>query len=368
MIVLTLSSSHRALRCAAWSSASREALWTETLDLSSDDAGHEQTLGVALARVRRIWAERLPGKLPSAVGLRVVFGGDVFDGPTLGTPENLATLELLAPHAPLHVPAAVATVRAARRCFPAPLVLVFETAFFVSLPPREFSYGVSPEVSKHSAVRRYGYHGLVHQAATRELSRRLLRAARGKRRARVLSLCLEPRPELVGVDDGRPVFVTSGATPLEGLPGDTSVGDADPAIVLSLAQSGGLGPESINELLTRQSGLTGLVGEPTTLDRVMRGDSPESRFARSLFEHRLLLAAGAAVAALGGVDGIVLSGRYAGASGALGTFLVDRLRALPGLTSQPIELLTFPVGVDRLVADQVFATALSEPTRARAFI
>jgi hypothetical protein len=145
-----------------------------------------------------------------------------------------------------------------------------------------------------------------------------------------------------------------GATPLEGLPGDTSAGESDPAIVLTLSESAHLGPEEINALLTRESGLSGLVDHPTTLERVMRDNEAPARFAREVLEHRVLLAAGAAVAALGGLDGIVLSGRYSEAGAELGLSLVRRFGRLPGV-GHPLEHLVFTTSLGRLVADQSLA-------------
>jgi hypothetical protein len=173
--------------------------------------------------------------------------------------------------------------------------------------------------------------------------------------ARLLSLCLEPRPEVVAVNDGCPLMVTSGATPLEGLPGDCSAGEADPAIVFTLAQAGGLGPEAIHHMLTHGSGLTGLVGHATTLGEVAAAGGAASRHARGVFRHRLLLAVGAGVAALDGLDGIVFSGRYAHAGDHLGPFLLEKLGRLPGLSDRPPEWIIFPERRDRLVTDQTLA-------------
>jgi acetate kinase len=357
MNVLTLSVSHRELAYAAWSGAEARPAWSGGVNLELGAPSVTENIDHALAVVRGAWELSFPGSPPSAIGLRVVVGGDRLSTPTLASTRSLSELETLVPRAPLHLPPTIAAARALPKHFgDTSVVLAVESAFFRGLPARERSYGLDPELMDSGALGRSGYHGLFHQAACAGITG-ALHASAGIVRPRLLSLCLEPRPELVGVAAGRPLTVTSGATPLEGLPGDTSAGESDPAIVLALSQSAHLGPEQINAGLTRESGLSGLVDRPTTLERVLRDHDGASLFAREVLEHRLLLAAGSAVAALGGLDGIVLSGRYAEAAAELGLFLVQRLGDLPGLRGHRVEHMVFSASRGRLVADQALAGA-----------
>jgi acetate kinase len=355
MHILTLSASHQRLEYAAWEAAAREPVWSGVFPLHRDTQPYQQAVTSALGTLRRSFARLVTRRPPAAVGLRVVFGGEGFAGPTEATPDVLGRLAELVPQAPLHLPATLGVARGAKEVFSGiPLVLSFETAFFAKLPVREQCYGLDFDLTGAGELRRYGYHGLYHQVASAALGRRL-RIERGLEAPRILSLCLEPRPELVAVSNGSALMVTSGATPLEGLPGDNSAGEADPAIVLTLAQAGGLGPEAIHHRLTHQSGLSGLVGHATTLGEVVEGGDADSRHALGVFQHRLLLAVGAGVAALDGLDGIVFSGRYAHTGDHLGPFLLERLGRLPGLSVRPPEWLIFPERRDRLVADETFA-------------
>ena len=354
MKVLTLSVSQRELAYAAWTGAEALPAWSGAIDLESAAQSASEAIDCALSVVRSAWELSFPASPPRGLGLRVVFGGEHLSTPTLASARTLSDLEALVARAPLHLPPTIAAARAIPTHFgDTPVFLAVETAFFRELPARERSYGLDPELNEAGDLSRFGYHGLFHQAACAELSRNL-RVSAGIGRPRILSLCLEPRPELAGVYAGRPLTVTSGATPLEGLPGDTSAGESDPAIVLALSERARLGPERINRLLTRESGLCGLVDHPTTLEQVMRDKDPASQFAREVLAHRLLLAAGAAVAALGGLDGIVLSGRYADAAAQLGIFLVRRLGALAGI-KHPVAHLLFTTSLGRLVADQALA-------------
>ena len=99
-----------------------------------------------------------------AVGHRVVQGGKYFDGPALVTEEVLDLIERLAPLAPLHNPAHLVGLRSARTAFPdVPHVVVFDTAFFQSLPDAAATYALKRDVAEQYEIRRYGAHGTSHQ-------------------------------------------------------------------------------------------------------------------------------------------------------------------------------------------------------------
>ncbi|MHB8900393.1 MAG: hypothetical protein ACYC6Y_16705 [Thermoguttaceae bacterium] len=257
---------------------------------------------------------------PDIIAVRGLYGGERFDRPVLASDPVLADLAELAWQAPLHVPHLVRVVRAARRTFPrTPVAMVFETAFFVPLPRRERLYGVDPGLAELKSLRRFGFQGILHHGACHNAARTL----KGQEK-RILSICLEPRPELAACRGVRPVMVTGGSTPVEGLPGETTCGDLDPSVVLKLADDGG-GPEATGRLLTSESGLRGLAGRSVTLAEVLEGTDSRLHLARDVFRHCLLRAYGAGVAALGGLDAIVYSGRYAASSGPLHDWLNGRI-------------------------------------------
>lgn len=296
-----------------------------------------------------------------AVAVRLPFGGPEFSGPVLATSDVLAKLDAIADDAPLHLPPALALVRAAEHVRPdVPVVLVFETAFFADLPMRERLYAIDDKAAGEG-LRRYGFHGLYHDGACRYASREM-REWHGTAAPKVLSVCLEPRPEIAGAIGTRAVTVTSGATPLEGLPGRTSCGEIDPSIVLTVAEELKLGPEEIDALLTRESGLTGLVGAPATLEDVFISDDGAFTLARDVMRYRMLLAAGAAVAALGGLDAIVFSGRSSKLGRVIGPWLIDHLKLRGAPEGKKIENLVFTEPLERLIADAAAAVVLRRPT------
>ena len=260
-----------------------------------------------------------------AVAIVTPFGGERFRGATLADDETLDALESMAGQAPLHLPIAVALARAAAARIPqAAVVLLFQSAFFAPLPGRERLYALEAGLLEGLSLRPYGQCGLWHEAACREATRQSRQSGVG-RAPRVISLCMEGRPEIAAAIATRPVMTTAGLTPLEGLPGQNSCGELDPTIVLTLAHELKMGPEAINRLLARDSGLSALAGRPVEIGPLLEGDAEEDRLARELLRYRIVQQCGAAMAAMGGVDMLVFSGRWARLAERLGPWLADRL-------------------------------------------
>lgn len=296
-----------------------------------------------------------------AIAIRVVYGGTENPVHAVADAHLMAALKKLAPRAPLHVPVVAALITASERTFGhVPVVLVFETAFFTALPEREYLYGLDPDLMNDPGIRRFGFHGLYHEAASRFAASRIehddARAA-----ARIASICLDPIPEVSAVCGGRPLTVTSGATPLEGIPGHTTSGDVDPGIVITLSRDKGWGPEQINRVLTRRSGLRGMVGRPVTLNEVFTGKEAVFRLPREIVRYHILRACGAAKAAMSGIDRLVFSGRYAELGRSLGEWLAPRLvnrgwREDTGNVSVDL----YNDSLERITADQAVAVLLRE--------
>ena len=299
---------------------------------------------------------------PDAIAVRCAFGGTWFAGPAVVGPAVLEALEGMQGQAPLHIPALLELLKHCGQTFEdVPQVVAFETSFFADLPARECSYALDHTKPSAQSVRRYGFHGILHQeACTLASHRRSMSGANGP--ARIASICLEAQPELAAVIGYRPVMVTSGATPLEGIPRHTSCGNLDPSIVTALAEKKGWGPEQINTVLTQQSGLLGLVGRAVTFDELFSSEDEELTPVREIIQYRILQECGAAAAAMGGLNTVVFSGRYAEAGKTLGPWLISKLKA--GLKDE-INLELYPGSLERAVADSaVVALIQQRPARA----
>ncbi|MDZ8119511.1 hypothetical protein [Pontiella agarivorans] len=284
------------------------------------------------------------------IGLHVAAGGQGFDTHTEATPDVIEKLRTRIPSAPMHLPAVLELIKCADRHLPScPVMLFFDTAFFKKLPAREYLYAIDADALEGTGIRRYGYHGLFHEAATQAAE---ASADPGQPKPeKIISICLEPRPEMAAVLNGKPVMVSGGATPLEGLPGQTSCGDIDSGVVLTLARKEQAGPEQLNQMLSRQSGMLALAGRPVTIEEVLISEEKELALARKVLEYRILLRTGMALAAMDGFDRIVFSGRYAKAGQTLGPRL---LKQLPNPGKSPeIDWLCFETPLMQIMAEQI---------------
>ncbi|MFB3788042.1 MAG: hypothetical protein ACE15F_16915 [bacterium] len=308
--------------------------------------------------LREIWREGPADSPLDAITIEAKYGGVVFSGPVRVDAEVLEKLKKLTPCAPLHMPELVELAQACQDVSPeTPVVLDFETAFFASLPDREHSLGVDADLIRDPNMRKFGFYGIYHEAA-REYALECWPEIRES--SRILSICLEPRPEIAAILGNKPVMVTSGVTPLEGLPGHTTCGDLDPNIVLTLAQKKEWGPEQINNVLTRESGLLGLAGRPITIQELFESDEAELQSIQDLMKYRIRLACGSGIAAMSGLDAIVFSGRYASAGKKLGPWLISRL-SLPGSRKNNVYWDWFDEPVDQLLADRAVQVVMSSP-------
>jgi len=236
-----------------------------------------------------------------AIGYRVVHGGGVLREPTLVDDATLAAIEALTPLAPLHQPRAVAAIRAVRAAMPhVPSVACFDTAFHATLPAAAATYALPAEWRQRWDLRRFGFHGLSHQYASRRAAELVGRPLDG---LRTVSCHLGAGASLCAVSAGRSVDTTMGFTPLEGLVMNTRSGTVDPGLVLWLQTQGGMTAAEVADGLERKSGLAGLSGTSGDLREI-----PAGSLAVDVYVHRLRREIVGMVAALGGIDVLVFTG------------------------------------------------------------
>jgi acetate kinase len=198
--------------------------------------------------------------------------------------------------APLHQPAALAGIAAVGRALPdVPAVACFDTAFHATLPAAAATYALPQEWRERYGLRRFGFHGLSHEYASR-------RAAA----ARAVSCHLGAGASLAAVRDGVCVDTTMGFTPMEGLVMATRSGSVDPGLVLWLLRHG-LDVDALEGGLDREGGLKGLAGE-ADMRALLARDDADARLALDVYVHRLRAAIAAMAAALGGLDALVFTG------------------------------------------------------------
>lgn len=239
---------------------------------------------------------------PAIVVHRIVHGG-ALARPALIDASVEAQIESCAPLAPLHNPPALAMIRACRRRFgpEVPQLAVFDTAFFADLPAVARSYALPRALTEAHGIRRYGFHGIAHQALWRAW-----RAHTG-RAGRLVTLQLGAGASAAAIADGRPLDTSMGYTPLEGLVMATRSGDVDPGLLLHLQQAAGLDAAQMQDTLAHHSGLLGLAGN-ADMAAVLADPSPAAKLAVDVYCQRIRKYIGAYAAVLGGIDGIAFGG------------------------------------------------------------
>ncbi len=268
----------------------------------ADVPEHETAVRQALAHVQR--AASVP---PVAFGHRVVHGGSLFDRAVVVDAEVERAIDELSALAPLHNPANLAGIRAARAVLPdVPHVAVFDTAFHRTIPEAASTYAIAADLAARFGIRRYGFHGTSHRfvsfAAAAFLGKPL-------EETRMIVLHIGNGASACAVDGGRSIETSMGMTPLEGLVMGTRSGDIDPAVLFHLHRQAGLGFDELETLLNRGSGLLGLTGSGDMRDvqaAELDGD-PRAALALEVYRHRIRRYVGAYTAELGGLDAVVFT-------------------------------------------------------------
>ena len=249
----------------------------------------------------------LPDQDLAGIGHRVVHGGEQFSQPIRIDDQVEAALEALIPLAPLHNPANLEGIRAARALFPHLVhVAVFDTAFHNTLPRRASTYALPAYQAKAMGVRRYGFHGTSHQFVAQRAAEHLRADVRD---LRLITCHLGNGASVAAVEYGRSVETSMGMTPVEGLAMGSRSGDIDVGALLHWARTQGLDIDGVDHLVNRQSGLKGLTGTNDMRDievRAKEGDD-DCQVAINVFAHRIRKYIGAYAAVMGGVDAIVFT-------------------------------------------------------------
>lgn len=253
-----------------------------------------------------------PGKALSslaeigAVGFKVVHAGPRSEPQVIGD-EFLASMEEFRFLAPAHNPPYVAAIKAFRQELPGvPLVAVIETGPYRWMDDAATTYAVPYEWRQEYGIRRYGFHGATHRAAS-ERARALL----GRKQLRHISCHLGGSSSVAAFRDGVAIDVSMGASPQSGLPQNNRVGDVDVFAVLHMMKKLGLDPEGMAALLGSKSGLAGISGNSgdiRDLTQAAAAGDRRSQLALDVFVHAIRHYVGAFMVGLGGIDAITFSG------------------------------------------------------------
>ena len=243
-----------------------------------------------------------------AIGHRIVQGGKYFDRSVIIDDEVIAKIDELAELAPLHNKAALMGIHACQKHMPGvPMVAVFDSAFFQSLPPKAYMYPLPYELYEKYGIRKYGAHGTSHRYIAERAAAFLDEPLED---LKIITCHLGNGCSMTAIDHGVAVDTSMGLTPLDGLMMGTRCGAIDPAIVPFLMEHENLDAKQVNDLMNKKSGLLGISGISNDL-RSVRTASEEgderAQLAYEMYSNSVKKYIGQYIAVMGGVDVIVLA-------------------------------------------------------------
>jgi acetate kinase len=241
-----------------------------------------------------------------AVGFKAVHGGPLNEPQIIGE-EFLAALKEFSFLAPAHNPPYIAAIRAFQQELPGvPLVAVVDTGPYHNMNEASTTFGVPYEWRTKYGIRRYGFHGASHRAAS-ERARALL----GRNDIRHISCHLGGSSSLAAFRNGVAIDVSMGASPQSGLPQNNRVGDIDVFAVLHMMKKLGLDPDQMAVLLGSKSGLAGISGtsgDMRDLNEAAAAGNRQAQLALDVYVFAIRHYLGAFMLELGGIDAITFSG------------------------------------------------------------
>lgn len=244
----------------------------------------------------------------TAIGHRVVHGGEKFSESTLITNEVIDEIRENISLAPLHNPHNLKGIEVCKELFPdIPQIAVFDTAFHQKMPQYAYLYAIPYSYYQDDQMRRYGFHGTSHYFVANRAAEELGKPIED---LKIITVHLGNGCSIAAVKNGRSVDTSMGFTPLEGLVMGTRCGDIDPAIPIYLSEMKNLSVRRVNDMLNKESGVKGLSEVSSDMREIENGfleGDPDCSRAFEVYCYRIKKYIGAYFAVLGGVDGLVFT-------------------------------------------------------------
>ena len=245
-----------------------------------------------------------------ACGHRIVQGGDIYSQPTLINDEVEENIKKVIPFAPLHNPAHLLGIDAARANFPKiPHVAVFDTAFHQTMPPKAYRYAIPEEYYTDLHLRKYGAHGTSHMFLSQEAAKLL---GKPLEETNLITCHLGNGASVTAVKGGKCVDTSMGLTPLDGLIMGTRSGCIGASVVFFLCERMGMTPDEVKEVLNKKSGMMAVSGVSSDFRPIVAGmneGNERCKLALQMYAYRLAKFIASYYVPLGGhIDAIVFSG------------------------------------------------------------
>ena len=260
----------------------------------------------------------------SAVGHRVLHGGEKLSGSVLVTEEVKKTIEECIDLGPLHNPANLKGIIECEKIMNVPQVAVFDTGFHQTMPDYAYMYALPYEYYEKYKIRRYGFHGTSHRFVSARAGEIM-----GNPKLNVVTCHLGNGASVSAVKEGKCFDTSMGVTPLEGIMMGTRSGSIDPAIIPYLMKKGEVSTaDEIDKMMNKKSGFLGVSGVTSDNQEILRladeGDE-RCRLVRDMYCHQLIKLVGGYIAAMGGTDAIVFTGGIGENNPCYRTYVCEKL-------------------------------------------
>ena len=246
----------------------------------------------------------------SAVGHRIVQGAEIFDKACMVTDEVIDQIDGLSELAPVHNHPHALALRACTKVLPkgTPQVVVFDTAFHQTMPPKAYLFGLPYEDYKEYHVRRYGFHGTSHRFVSHSLA-----DAMGKdiKDLKIVSCHLGNGSSITAVNGGKSVDTSMGFTPLDGIIMGTRCGAVDPSAVTFVMAKHGFDAHQMSEYMNKKSGFLGLSGvssDNRDICAAAEQGNERAKLTTDILQYQIKRYIGAYAAIMNGIDAVLFTG------------------------------------------------------------
>ena len=245
----------------------------------------------------------------SAIGHRLVHGGEKINQSTVINDEVVKVLEEYTDLAPLHNPPGIIGIKACQKVMPGkPMVGVFDTAFHQTMEKEQYIYPVPYEYYEKYGVRKYGFHGTSHMFVSKRLSEIV---GKDIKDLKIVTCHIGQGASICAVKGGKSIDTSMGLTPLAGIPMVTRSGDLDPSVVTYLMKKENLTVEQIEEILNKKSGLqgiSGLVPDFREIENESHNNNERAKIAIEKFNYEIASFIAKYAMAMDGIDYIIFTG------------------------------------------------------------
>ncbi len=262
----------------------------------------------------------------SAVGHRVVHGGENFSGSVLIDDKVIAGIEACVEVSPLHNPHNLTGIKACAQIMQGvPQVAVFDTSFHQTMPKTAYMYALPYELYEKYKIRRYGFHGTSHKFVSDRAAKLL---GKDIKDLKLITCHLGNGSSITAIDGGKSVDTSMGLTPLEGIMMGTRCGCIDPAIVTFVMEKEGLSAKKMDDLMNKSSGVLGISGVSSDFrdveSEIAKGNE-RAKLSIDMFCYQVSKYIGAYAAAMGGLDAVIFTAGIGENNGTLRAKICEKL-------------------------------------------